>query len=597
MKGTDPTTVSVTCSDEYVRDLYDSADPVLRTHLTSEQTSESTNGIDIDVSFPVEDSTRLPYKTTIELQLSTADETPNLKSVYNSARSDSLSDKEIFDISIIKTLGRAFRAEKTSIEEASICNEKLRSLVLHEVWGMDSWPRLQRHLEQSDPVSRAIGYQTVPNQSTFYRAAKSCDFYPDIIEQVATRAVHVAVRHDIEIPTEVDKKYRLASLAAIDEGSIPWDLEKRVLVNWVDYLLAELLEGEIFGRAENRKYSPKQILGGLTQAAYVGSFNAIQRAGCWHYTVEEIPTPSHVRELICDMDTNEISAIFDKINTRFIELATHLGFYSKPYTYAFDTTWIDAGDHQEEELTGTISNPKGGETGEGWLFAAINTVNLDARFTPGISLIRDKSEKSNQLRRLLRVVSQSKSIKRVLADRGFYESDAVKACRDACGRNWIIRAQHKQQGEVAEYIDNTPEGVSEFYPDVEFASIMPKPNLFVHYVPEDAQKWAGGTHVGFLTDLSPELINIDSVFHIYRNRWSIETFNRQLKNDFNVPTKSSSQLIRFFLLQIQTFVYNIHTLINRALSPKLAIPLDVTYDQVLKAITESAFTRIAGRGY
>jgi len=49
--------------------------------------------------------------------------------------------------------------------------------------------------------------------------------------------------------------------------------------------------------------------------------------------------------------------------------------------------------------------------------------------------------------------------------------------------------------------------------------------------------------------------------------------------------------MRLFLLQIATLCYNIHTLLNRATSPKYALRLDVPYYEVLLAMVDVVYTR------
>ncbi|MFC6718901.1 transposase [Natrialbaceae archaeon GCM10025896] len=286
--------------------------------------------------------------------------------------------------------------------------------------------------------------------------------------------------------------------------------------------------------------------------------------------------------------------MFTEVNRRFIRFASTLGFFDRAYDYALDPTWItwggDGGPGNEEMML--IENPEECDTGKGWCFTALAVMDLDARFALGVDLAPDKSQRTGQFRRMLRVAAREGGVGRVHIDREFFDGDAVRLCRAVAKRNWVIQAKIPKKGAVASVINETPIGESEFYKGVPFSDVTPNPNVYVHSVPEWLREQNGGhPHMAFLTDLTPEDVDLSDIYETYLKRWSIETFFRQLKHEFASQTESASPTLRLFLLNVATLFYNMHALMNRAVGPEYGLRLDVPYYDVLISVVEATFTR------
>lgn len=577
-------------SDEYIRDFYDTSDTVVSTDLSAEEFGGRDKGRDISLEFPVEDAAVLPYLPHLEQRLRTCNGLDIPESFNNSLSPNKLSDAEMFDLAIIETVDRAFRVEDKPMSECATANNKLKALVLHEARAMDSWPELARHLKDWNTVARAIDL-SVQDQSTFNRAEKKCKYSPNVVEAVALRAVHAAFRNGAPVPDEVVENYKLESRANINQGDLFPEIGRAALLNWMNFILDRLIDGVSFGRADNRKYSLKDLIAAFALAARGDSINGVRDAAYFDYDLAEVPDSSTLSKFIRRMDLGQIYLIFGDIYDNFVLLANELGFFNRSYMYAVDTTWIDIG----ERRPGTL---KKGEDKWGWLLIAIHIVNSDARYTLRSDLLTGSIGNATQrlranLQRILDTPGVNIEINKILGDSGFYTGDTVRTFRDACGERYIIRAKHKQKGEIAQVWDSVPEGENDTEPNVEFSTVSPNPNLFVYYVPEDADRWEAGTHVAFISDLDPGSYSPEDIFHMYRQRCDIDTSFGELKNQFNIPTESPSPNIRLFLFNIQSIFRNIHVLVNRSLSPDLGVPLDVTYRLILRAITEASFSRIS----
>lgn len=549
-------------------------------------------GQDVELEHPVENIEELYHEAHLTVQFAEVNQSSE-KDEKESSEGLSSESAAKFDKTVLQFAERALHAEGVTLDELPGKPRRLRALLLHDAWAMDSYPGLVKHLEETEATARRLGFSSIPNQSTFWRTADTLceEGYRENIQDAATRAVHAVARRGITLSESALKAHGLDVSAPIDEREIAGATRRAAIRNWVDSLLDELLEPVSFDRSENLTHAVEAVIAAVAQGAYAHGLNSARPTASWYYETSEIPTVGRVSRLLRDVDTQEILRMFTDINRRFIRIASEHGFFDRDYNYALDTSWVtyegkQVGEDGELKL---IENPKEGKDGIGWLFAALCVMDVDARFALGLDLVEDKSETTEQFRFLLRTAAREGGVNRVHIDREFYDGDAVRMCRAIAGRNWVIRA--KRQGEAAELLEETPEGESDSRKNIDFADVTPGPNLYVYPIPEGLRDENGNTHMAFISDLDPEDTDAADIFETYTKRWSIETLFRQLKHDVGVETSSPYPEMRLFLLQIATLCYNIHTLMNRATSPRYALRLDVPYYEVLLAMVDVVYTR------
>jgi len=546
-------------------------------------------GQDVVVEHPVENVEELYHKVHLTVQFAEANQ-PDKKDEKEPSEGLTSESAAEFDKTILKLAERTLREEGLLLDELPGKPRRVQALLLHDAWAMDSHPGLVEHLDETEATARRLGFGSIPDQSTFWRTHDALceEGYRGNIQNAATRAVHAAARHGITIPESALKAHGLDVSVPIDEREVAGATRRAAIRNWVDSLLDELLEPISFDRLENLRHAVEAIIAAVAQGAYAHGLNSARPTASWYYETGEVPTAGQVSRLLRGIDSQEILRMFTDINRRFIRIASEYGFFDRDYNYALDTSWVmyegkHVGEDGELKL---MENPKDGTA---WLFAALCVMDVDARFALGLDLVEDKSETTEQFRFLLRTAAREGGVNRVHIDREFYDGDAVRMCRAVAGRNWVIRA--KRKGEAAELLEETPEGESNTRKNIDFADVTPDPNLYVYPVPEKFRDEDGNTHMAFLSDLDPDDIDIGEIFETYSKRWSIETLFRQLKQDVGVETSSPYPEMRLFLLQIATLCYNIHTLLNRATSPKYALRLDVPYYEVLLAMVDVVYTR------
>ncbi|MFC6861864.1 transposase [Halomicroarcula sp. GCM10025817] len=589
-----------THSDAYVDDLYGGPNGDTEVDFTYQHNPRKESygpveerGRDIDIEHPVDDVEELSHRAHLTVKFADRmrqEATGGPLFLWNGRSSAS---PTAFDSALLAVADRALTEEGVSVSELPKPEKYVKALLVHDAWKMNSYPALRTHLVEATATARLLGFETVPDQSSFWRASAALeeDGYRDPIRAAATRAVHAVFRWTTVTPQDVVEAHALDHLPHIDERAVAGGTRRTAIQNWIDHVLDKLLAPISFDRASNMQYTVREIVAAVAQATLVNGLKSSRPTAAWYYDTEDIPSAAQVSSLLGGVTPAETLWMFTDVNQRFIDLASDLGFFARDYDYALDTSWVKwDGKHEgrEGELK-LIENPKQGESGIGWLFAGLCVSERDARFAFGIDLVEKKSETTEQLRYLLRKAEQVGGVGRVHIDREFYDGDAVRMCRTVAGLNWVIRA--KRKGEAATLLDSTPVGESAFKRGVGFSDVTPNPNLYVHPIPEAVRTDGGNTHMAFLTDLSPDLTDLDSIYERYQNRWNVETFFRQLKHDHSPVTRTPYPSLRLFLLNLGTLFYNIHTLINRARSPEYGLRLDVPFYEVLIAIVNTTYTR------
>jgi hypothetical protein len=572
--------IGIEISDDYIDDFHGFAQPERISYKPVY--GDQKRGQDISIAYPVENRWELDHVRHIESMVSEDNRKRLAKTTPNTVAGD-----DVFDAAIIQMAERACRAEGAPIEDCSTDRKKIIMFTIRELRNM-SWSKFANYINESDIISRKHGYNIVSDGSTLYRWAADCGYCPTIIADVSTRLAHAAYRCGIDLPASVREKYNLYPLEECNFDTISSETKMIALINWTEYILSRVFNNISFGRGENKSLSVEEIIAGFAMAVFYG-LNGATRCAKWHWAPDDIPSASRLRSIGREMSRDTIRDTFEGVYDNFVSAASQLGFFDRALAFAVDTTWIDVGMF-EENIPEAIENPEECENDEGLCFVVIHSIGPGENFTLGLDLVTSKSEIEGACRRLL---LKRKTIDRdcILADRGFYSGDAVRMCRHICDDNWIIRAKNLDKGEISKKFSEVDEEENLPPSDVHFGETSPNPNLAIYYVPEKANHWPAGTHMGFLTDLTQDEIDAEELFHRYRHRWRIEQYLDTIKHDIAISTQSTSANLYFFLLEIQTLFYNIYHLVNNSRSPKLGLPLEVEYDQVLLAISDAVYDR------
>lgn len=540
----------------------------------------SDRGVPLSIEYPVESADDHQYLQQVEDQVA----------VYNRSRNnyESCSHSE-FDAAILAMLPIALDAEDLQLSDFHTSTQYVYSLIIKKARNLRSNEAIADYLKSNKDLADEIGFESVPeDQSTFWYHYDDVD--DNLVAPVVTRLVHAAYRNGIEIPEKTRRKYHLEEYDTIDVTKLSQGLENEVLQNWMDEILDDIIEPVKFGRAHNVTYTEGEIIGATALAALINGPYSAPVFGSWIFDDANIISGDHLYTLIESLDKQTIDDIFRKVNNRIIRYASEIGFFGRSQNVALDTTWVNWWGQGSNDDLRLINNPERCDSDRGWCFAALALMFNGSRFVLGIDLVQDKSDTIDIFRGQLRDAYQAGiNIGRIHSDREFYAGDTVDMCRTIAGNDYAIRVKLRKNGEPPEKIksmDLSP-GEAKIVEDIDFANIQPKINVCGHLVPENSNR--STKLVGFLTDMTEDDVQASSLYQTFNNRWSVESFFKQLKHGLAPKTKSPDPLARLFFFKMGNVFYNIHVLINRARSPKYGYRLNVPYYQVLMAIANSIF--------
>jgi len=538
------------------------------------------------ITFPVDETAELHHLKHLSVQAAATN-----RDRYDApvGGSNKLQIKREIDEISLQLAEYVFETIDQQIDTFSCEKFFCKAFLLHDVWGMNSIPTLVKHLNRHPDIGKQIGYDTISSpKNKYYKIDNKLKSQNErqFISTAATRIVHALWRNGYPLPSQIVDANGLDLDYEINETSVDSATRRAAIVKWVNKILPPLLDHVSFGRAENTSYSITNIVGSLAQAAMIDGVYSAEKTGGWHYRDKELIGSRQLDSLLSNATISSINNTFERVTEEFISLLSRLGFFTSEYDYAADTTWVD---WHGDNMTDLINNPKRCETEYGWCFAAITCMNPDARFAFGIKMATDKSEIVDHYEGILTTIARNHRINGVYMDREFTSGDAVEMSHSLTDK-WVIRAK-ATKGPIKKHRNKVSVG-EPFGPEpIDFAGVNPRPKLYLHPLNKEHRDAVGETHMLFLVSRQFDKTDRNKIYQTYQGRWNIETFFRQLKHDFSPQTKTSSSQERLFLFNIASIFYNIHTLINRAPSPRYGLRLDVSYYEVLQAIVEFAFTR------
>jgi hypothetical protein len=497
--------------------------------------------------------------------------------------------KQIDEITI-ELADLAFYAENKPLTSFKEDPKHIYSLLIYELRCMSSFGDLTKYLLENPDLATKIGYEDPTCKRNYYRISNNLKEKGKrkIISNAAKRIVHGIFRNGYPIPDKILAGWNLNVESPINVSNMHSATIRAAIYNWMDYLFPEIAKNISFNRTNNKSFSIIQIVGSLAQAALIeGCYSARPTAG-WHYNDDELIRAEQLSNLMSSVDIEKTRNMFRQVNENFINTISDFGFFESGYNYAADATWIDYyGDNMKE----TINNPHDCNTNEGLCFAAVSIMSPHSRFAVGIDIVYDKKNIVDKFSNFLYQLSGDNSINGIYMDRGFFSDTGVQTCRIFTSK-WVIRAKVPPKGEIREKYNEISKGES-FGPEkIGFSGVKPRPKLYIH--PIEEENYPANTsesHMLFLVGESFDKCDGQEIYDSYRRRWSIETYFRQLKNNFSPKTRTKNINERFFLINIGQLFYNIHTLINRVPSPRYGVLLNVPHYMVLKGIVEYVFSR------
>jgi hypothetical protein len=216
----------------------------------------------------------------------------------------------------------------------------------------------------------------------------------------------------------------------------------------------------------------------------------------------------------------------------------------KQYDVAIDyTEWFYYGDRSTPMVVG--KKPERG-TSKCYKFATINIVEAGKRFTLLALPVGPFDSKDEILRKLLDYTVKRIKVRRIYADRGFFDSNSIKIFKKY-HLKYLMPCTHYSTVKKALDLMSAPSVVKDFeMKDITFNMVIVKD--------DEGKKRAFATN----EEYSENDLNLaERLFYLYSKRWGIETSYRVKKHSFLPKTTSKNYLIRIFYFLFSVLFYNL----------------------------------------
>jgi len=607
-------------SEQYSTDLQISDDEDTQT------TARATQGEETSLRHPVDDPDELDHRKHVTAQF--AEENRDDHADETTA--------EQFDSAILEFADRACTNAGIDVSTLPVEEEYVRAFFLDSVWQLHSIPAVRRHLTAHPATVERIGFDSVPSQTSFYRRREAL---PDVgwqanVEEASKRAVHAAWRLGVPVPNDIRTAWDLTQTTVVRGYPLSPATKREALRNWVRLLLRMVVSDLSFYRAGNTSYGIAQYIGMFAHSALqsIGITRGPDTAA-WLYDPDTIPSGNAPLEQIKSdkLDVETLEDQFASAHASVLQLCANHGLFDDPVDLAYDTTDITWWGIPSDDTVGK-RNPAKDATPD-WVFAVLTTITNDARVCFGIKHVKSKDQHDAALDDLLRTATTHAPINHILADKEFYDGSIIDEFRKHVGPEWIIKAQEGEP--VEELIRILPTDKPGIHRNLGVTSTTPTPNAF--FIPNnftgeeplidvrnvDLQQasddqhtladfgtadthqkateqrtlhnaqdagCSATSHTAYLTDMDDDQTTAELIDSLYGDRWSIEAAIKNIKRDVHPVCESGNRKLRIYFANIAVLFFNWHALINRALSPRYALPLDVSHHELLTAIRDVALT-------
>ena len=216
----------------------------------------------------------------------------------------------------------------------------------------------------------------------------------------------------------------------------------------------------------------------------------------------------------------------------------------KTYDVAIDyTEWFYYGDRSSPMVVG--KKPERG-TAKCYKFATINIVEAGKRFTLLALPVGPFDGKDEILSKLLDYAVKRVKIRRIYADRGFFDSNSIKFF-NKYHLKYLMPCTHYSTVKKALDVLSAPSVVKDFeMKDITFNMVIVED--------EEGNKRAFATNEKYNEN---DLNLAERLFYLYSKRWGIETSYRVKKHSFLPKTTSRNYLIRIFYFLFSVLFYNL----------------------------------------
>jgi len=431
--------------------------------------------------------------------------------------------------------------------------ESLVNLIVFQKFkGIKFQTQLIRYLRRHRNELKLLGFENIPDQTTISyfinhildkETKELLNFIVKKIEEISDK---FDIIKDIQIPKPI--------LTKTIEKNRNFYYNKKQKTTEVSRIFKKRFTSVIdLNLHQNSIYTKKDFIDLFLHMIFTGDY---AESGSETLKQKRMKTPDadtflyHLKNF---QNIGQIQRMYQTYFEMIWESARKANMFRKPVDVAIDfTDWFFYGDKNAPMVV--EKKPERGTT-HCYRFATISIVEPKQRFTLLAIPVGPFDKKETIIRTLLNYASQRVKIKRLYADRGFFDSNSIEIFNRYQIKFIIPCSANSRIKRILE--------------------VMPAPKVITNYVmkisrfnvvlveDENGIKRAFATNIDFDENdvgLSKRL------FYLYSKRWGIETGYRVKKHYFRAKTTSKNYFIRLFYFLFSALLYNLWILASIIIS-------------------------------
>jgi putative transposase len=430
----------------------------------------------------------------------------------------------------------------------------IKLILLQKIKKIKFQTQLIRYLKRHRDELKLLGFEEIPDQTTisYFMNHILSDETKELLNFIINKIEEISEKFDIIVDIQIPNIEK--AKVKIQNKNRNFFYKKKQKTTEISRMFKKRFSSVIdLNLHHNVIYSKKDFIDLFLHMIFTGDY-AENGSETLRQKRNRVPNAdTFLYHLKNYKNIGQIQRMYQTYFEMIWESARKANMFRKPVDVAIDfTDWFFYGDKNAPMVV--EKKPERGTT-HCYRFATISIVEPKQRFTLLAIPVGPFDRKETIIRTLLTYASQRVKIKRLYADRGFFDSNSIEIFKRYHIKFIIPCSANARIKRVLE--------------------VMPAPKVITNYVmkisrfnvvlveDENGIKRAFATNIDF--DENDARLS-KRLFYLYSKRWGIETGYRVKKHSFRAKTTSKNYFIRLFYFLFSALLYNLWILASIIIS-------------------------------
>jgi putative transposase len=427
-------------------------------------------------------------------------------------------------------------------------------IIFQKLKGIKFQTQIVRYLKRHRDELKLLGFKEIPDQTTISYFTKHIldDDIQELIHFIANKIEEISEKFDIILDNQIPRSEK--PISDTSDKNRNFYYRKSQKTTEISRMFKKRFSSVIdLNIHQNAIYSKNDFIDLILHMIFTGDY---AENGSETLKQKRNRTPNADTFLYHLKNYKNIGQIQRMYQTYFEmiwESAKKANMFRRPVDVAIDfTDWFFYGDRNAPMVV--EKKPERGTT-HCYRFATISIVEPKQRFTLLAIPVGPMNRKETIIRTLLNYAAQRVKIKRLYADRGFFDSNSIEIFKRFQIKFIIPCSANQRIKRILE--------------------IMPAPKVITNYVMINSRfnvilvEDEFGIKRAFATNIDFDENDVGlskRLFYLYSKRWGIETGYRVKKHSFRAKTTSKNYFIRLFYFLFSALLYNLWILASIIIS-------------------------------